>query len=220
VPLSVRLSRSTRTRAPSGLRVGTYYIYFETLLTERERVMRTDLTLVREPTDRTLPPSIFVRASRPPHRPVAHYDKLRVFSEGDARAVRRVNLPLYLLTSAEVSSLGYPIRFPSQLVVARLLLPKLETSLGIIPFSSEQAVREYRPEDTAVALLRFDRIGARALVERNADWDRNYLTRRIFEESLVERATFVRMSEILPGLPREGDEIPKDVLHRKLRKNR
>jgi hypothetical protein len=182
--------------------------------------MRTDLTILREPSDRALPPSIFVRESRPSHRPVARFEKVRVFSDNDARIIRRARLPLYLLTEEEVSTLGYPIHFPSQLIVARPFLPKVETSLGIIPFFSESAVRDFRPEDTAIAMLRFDRIGARVLVDRNPKWDRSYLVRRVFEESLVERATYVRLPDVLPGLPRIGDEIPRPVLDRKLTRNR
>ncbi|MGD0588928.1 MAG: hypothetical protein ABSA63_09090 [Thermoplasmata archaeon] len=181
--------------------------------------MKADLTLVREPTDRTLPPSIFVPAERPPHRPVGRYIQVRIHSEEDAEAVRRVNLPLHLLTAKRVTDLGYPIRFPTRLVVARSLLPIVESKLGTIPFASENAARSPRPEDVAVAMLRFDMIGARALLDRNPRWELAYLTRRIWEEDLGRRATFVRFFDVLPLVPKEGEALDRASLERKLRKN-
>ncbi|MGC2289366.1 MAG: hypothetical protein WA688_05860 [Thermoplasmata archaeon] len=181
--------------------------------------MRTDLTLVREPTDRALPASVFVPAERPPHRPLARYEKLRIRSEDDARTAQRVNLPLHLLTAANVTALGFPIRFPTRLVVARSVLPLVETALRTIPFASEEAARAPRPEDVAVAMLRVDAIAARALLDRNPAWDPDYLTRRIWEERLDRRATLVRFFDVLPSAPRVGEPIPAADLARKLRKN-
>ncbi|MGP8076162.1 MAG: hypothetical protein ACLP8Y_05460 [Thermoplasmata archaeon] len=181
--------------------------------------MRADLTLVREPTDRTLPPSVFVLAERPSHRPVARYEKIHIRSERDAETVRKANLPLHLLTAKQVTDLGYPIRFPPRVVVARSLLPIINSELGTIPFLSEKAARSPRPEDVAVALLRFDMLGARALLDRNPRWDATYLTRRIWEEDLGRRATFVRFFDVLPRVPKEGEALDRASLERKLRKN-
>jgi hypothetical protein len=181
--------------------------------------MRTQLALVREPSDRTLSRSVFVLAERPPHRPVARYDRIVIRSERDAELVRKANLPICPFTAKWVTALGYPIRFPTRLIIARSLLPIVETNLGVIPFTSEEATRALRPEDSAIAMLRFDRIGARALLDRNPRWDRNYLTRRVWEERLGRRATFVRFFDVLPHVPREGRELDAADLARKLRKN-
>jgi len=181
--------------------------------------MRTDLTLVREPSDRTLPPSVFIHAKRPAHRPVARYERIVIRSEQDAEAVRKANLPVRPFTAKWVTDLGYPIRFPSRLIVARSLVPILDTSLGVIPFASEEAVRAAHPEDAAVAMLRFDMVGARVLLDRNPKWDKDYLTRRIWEENLGRRATFVRFFDVLSRVPREGRELGRVELARKLRKN-
>jgi hypothetical protein len=181
--------------------------------------MRTDLTLVREPSDRSLPPSIFVPEERPSHRPVARYERIVIRSEKDAEIVRKANLPIRPLTSKLVTDLGYPIRFPTRLVIARSLIPIVDTTLAVIPFASEEAARSSRPEDTAVAMLRFDMIGARVLLDRNPRWDTDYLTRRIWEEDLGRRATYVRFFDILPQAPREGHELKPTELAIKLRKN-
>jgi hypothetical protein len=182
--------------------------------------MRTDLALVRDPSDRALSRTVFVPApARPSHRPVVRYEKLVIRSEQDAELVRRANLPVRAFTAKWVTELGYPIRFPTRLIVARSLLPIVETNLGIIPFASEEASRSHHPEDSAVAMLRFDMIGARALLDRNPAWDKGYLTRRIWEEGLGRRATFVRFFDILPRAPREGRELDPVALARKLRKN-
>ncbi|HTT14908.1 MAG TPA: hypothetical protein VMG81_03915 [Thermoplasmata archaeon] len=181
--------------------------------------MRANVSLVREPTDRTLPRSIFVPKERKPHRPCAQYEKVVVRSEDDARIARNANVPLFALDAARVTSLGYPIKFPPLLVVARSVLPLIQSSLTTIPFASEEAARSPRPEDVAVAMLKFDRIGARALVDRNPRWDPLYLTRRIWEENALRVATLVRLFDVLPYLPRDGDAPDRAALERKLWKN-
>ncbi len=180
--------------------------------------MKLESAFVNDAGKHPLPARMTIPLSKPTGRPRLEY-RLRVESEDDARLVRRRGQPLFALTAKEVTKLGYPIRFPSRLVVARSILPLVESSLGTIPFASDEAARSPRPEDIAIAMLRFDMVGARALVDRNPDWDAMYLTRRIWEENLVSRATFVRLFERLPYLPREGETISKAALDRKLRKN-
>ena len=46
-----------------------------------------------------------------------------------------------------------------------------------------------------------------------------YLTRRVWVENLVSRATFVRFFDVLPFLPKEGEAISRKALERKIRKN-
>ncbi len=180
--------------------------------------MKLEPTLLRERGEHPLPKHIGVPIPSPRGRRRHEY-RLRIISENDARTAQRHGLPLHPLTSQQVTDLGYPIRFPTRLVVAQSLLPLVETNLGTIPFISEMAARSPRPEDAAVAMLRFDMIGARALLDRNPKWNRTYLTRRIWEEDLGRRATFVRFFDVLPSLLRVGESLGEGELHRKIRKN-
>jgi hypothetical protein len=180
--------------------------------------MRFEPTLVREDGEHPLPKHIGIPIARARGRPRFEY-RLRINSEHDAETARRHGIPVHSLTAKRVTDLGYPITFPSRLVLATAVIPRVETTLRTIPFVSELAARSPRPEDTAVALLRFDMIGARALLERNPAWNSNYLTRRIWEEGLGRRATFVRFFDILPLTPRVGNSLERAALERKLRKN-
>ncbi len=180
--------------------------------------MRLEPRLIREGGEHPLPKRIAIPVPPPRGRPRYEY-RLRIDSEDDAETAHRHDLPLHPLTSKQVTDLGYPIRFPTRLVVARSLVPLVETTLGTIPFASERAALLPRPEDTAVAMLRFDMIGARALVDRNPKWNRTYLTRRIWEEDLGPRATFVRFFDVLPLVSKEGESMDRAALERKLRKN-
>jgi hypothetical protein len=180
--------------------------------------MKLAPTLLREEGEHPLPKHIGVPVRKPRGRRRYQY-RLRIDSEFDAETAHRHDLPLHTLTAKRVTELGYPVRFPTQLVVAKALLPLLETGLGTIPFASEKAARVPRAEDTAVAMLRLDMIGARALVDRNPEWDPLYLTKRIWEEDLGLRSTFVRLFDVLPLIPREGEPIGRAALERKLRKN-
>lgn len=180
--------------------------------------MKVESAFIRESGEYPLPARIAIPLSKPTGRPRVEY-RLRVESEDDARLVQRRGQPLFALTAKRVTELGYPIRFPTRLVVARSILPLVESSLGTIPFVSEEAARSPRPEDVAIAMLRFDMIGARVLLDRNPDWDSRYLTRRVWEENLVSRATFVRFFDVLPFLPKEGEAISRTALERKIRKN-
>lgn len=180
--------------------------------------MRADVTLVREPTDRTLDPEVFVRSARPFHRPVTRYDRVRIRSEKDVETARRAGVPIHLLLSERVSALGYPIRFPPRLVVPETFRPLVETVLPTLPFASERAARNPRPEDVAVAMLRVDMIGARALFDRNPKWDRDYILRRVWEEGLERRAAFVRFFDVLPSIPKTDQAIGRKALAEKLRR--
>ncbi|MGP8077763.1 MAG: hypothetical protein ACLQD8_03695 [Thermoplasmata archaeon] len=180
--------------------------------------MRLEPTLLREGGEHPLPKHIGIPVAQPRGRPRYEY-RLHIDSEDDAETARRHGVPLHPLTSNRVTNLGYPITFPTRLVVAEAVLPLVDTTLGTIRFVSEVAARSPRPEDTAVAMLQFDMIGARALLDRNPKWDPMYLTRRIWEEGLGRRATFVRFFDVLPHTPTEGESIGRAALERKLRKN-
>ncbi len=88
--------------------------------------MKAESVLFREPGERLLPPNVLVQIRSVRGRPPLEF-RLRVRCPEDVEVLRRKNLPLYLLTSETVTALGYPIRFPPELVVARSLLSALET---------------------------------------------------------------------------------------------
>jgi hypothetical protein len=164
--------------------------------------MRASLTLVREPTDRTLPPSVFVRAERPAHRPILHFTRVRIHSENDVETVRRAHLPVTLFDPAQSEALGYPLSFKPVLFVARSHLDSLETGYRTIPFVDADAARSPRIEDYIVAMLRIDTLGARRIAKENAaKIDPIRLLRRIMVEGVEDRAYRVRLDEFAPGLP-------------------
>lgn len=69
-------------------------------------------------------------------------------------------------------------------------------------------------------MLRFDLIGARAIWDRSQDrLDETYLLRRILEEELERRASFVRFFDVLPGIPKTDFALDRARLERKLRKH-
>jgi hypothetical protein len=181
--------------------------------------MRLEVAAFRDPGEHPLPRSIAVPVPKSNHRPPTEY-RFFARSDADVNALSRHRLPIHLLTAARVSDLGYPVVFPSQAVVAESFRPLLETTLQTIPFVSTEAARSPRVEDTIVALLRFDMLGARAIFDRNRErFDSTYLTRRILEENVERRAAFVRFSDVLPGIPPTSDSMNRDALDRKLAKH-
>jgi hypothetical protein len=181
--------------------------------------MKLATVVLREPGEHPLPRSLAFPVPTPNHRPQTEY-RFRVRSEADVRALQRHRLPIHLLTAKRVSELGYPMVFPSQAVIARSFRPLVEIDLGTIPFVSTEAAASPRDEDVIVAMLRFDMVGARALWDRNRErLDSNYLLRRILEEGVERRASFVRFSDVLAGIPRSPQALDPERLDRKLRKH-
>jgi len=179
--------------------------------------MEATVAFTRTDDDRT--PSVFVPVPVPKGRPRTAFH-LRIRSEADVAVARRSSVPVFLLDARTVSALGYPIEFPSELVLPRWLLSAVTTAFRIIPFRSETAVLRPRFEDVALAMLSVDAIGARAILERNRDAiDPIYLLRRVVQEQVEEKATWVRFFDLVPTLPKVGRPIPKAALARKLRNN-
>jgi hypothetical protein len=141
-------------------------------------------------------------------------------NEADVMVARRYDVPIHAQTAKEVSALGYPVTFPTILVPSRSMVPLLDTSMRMVPFASDEAAKDPRIEDVVVTMLEVDSIGARALLDRNLSRiEGRYLFRRILEEHSERRATLVRFSDVLPGLPRVGESLPANRLLLKLRKN-
>ncbi len=181
--------------------------------------MKAVTTFVRNPNEHPLPPRMIISAPKTRGRPQVEC-RIRIASEDDAKIAARHEVPVSVLSADRVSDLGYPVRFPSELVIARSILSAVETPFRTIPFVSETAARDLRPEDHAVAMLRLDMIGARALVDRNPTWDRPYLARRVFEEHLEWPAAYVRFSDTLPQIPTVPDALDRERLERRLAKHR
>lgn len=191
------------------------YIYLGTMT----YAMRLETTVLRERGEHPLPRNLAIPIPTPNHRPHTEY-RFRVRSEADVRTLQRHRLPIHLLTAERVSELGYPMVFPSRAVIARSFRPSVEIDLGTIPFASIEAATLPRDEDAIVAMLRLDMIGARAIWDRNRErLNPTYLLRRILEEDLERRASFVRFSDVLPGIPPSESALESQRLDRKLRKH-
>lgn len=175
--------------------------------------MDVETAFVRSARDRTLPRSVLVAQERANHRPRTRY---RVVLHGapDVEEARSRGVPVFAIPDSVVTMLGYPMRFPTLLVAPRSLRRALETDLPVIEFLSERAVERPRLEDVLIAMLRFDVLAARALIERNLDLlDTAYLLKRIYQEDLEEEATRVRLQDFL-ALPPKGEPLPKRAMER------
>jgi hypothetical protein len=181
--------------------------------------MDAETVLVRNPRDRRLPRSLLEPERRENHRPRVRY-RLVLHDAGEAEEARAHGIPVYAIPDSVVTMLGYPMRFPTLLVVPRGVRAAVTTELPIIEFVSDRAVAHPRLEDVFVAMLRFDVLAARALIQRNVEWiDRDYLLKRIFQEDLEEEATRVRLQDFLP-LPPKGEPLPRRALERAASANR
>jgi len=180
--------------------------------------VKLDVAILRSPGERGLPRELLVREPRPAHRPQERF-AIRVRTPGDVERLRAVDLPLFLLREDDVTMLGYPVRFPPIVVAARTLEPALRSALRVLAFASEEAARHPRLEDIVVAMLKFDPLGARALLERNRDLlELRRLTKRIYQEDLEQVAASVRFQDVL-DLPGTEDAPARASIDRLLRAN-
>ncbi|MDE1821857.1 MAG: hypothetical protein KGJ23_12395 [Euryarchaeota archaeon] len=162
--------------------------------------------------------AILVLEERPPHRPVSRY-RLQLESQEDVDRARAEGFPVYLLTSRLVTMLGYPISFPSRLLVASVLTSAVSTPFARSEFLSSSALLRPGVEDIVVALLKFDVLAARAVFLRNRDLlDDRRMLKRILQEDVEEEATLVRLHEQLPFVP-QGRMLDAAGLQRHDRSN-
>lgn len=180
--------------------------------------MRLDTALVRGDTDRAIPTSILRTEAKKPHRPRSRY-RLVIRDANDAQIAKRENLPVFPIRDDMVTMLGYPMRFPTIIVVTRSARSAIESDLLVVEFLSERAVSNPRIEDIMIAMLRFDPLAARALIHRNLDLvDKTYLAKRIYQEDLEEDATRVRLHELVPFSP-VGAALPAPAIDKVDRAN-
>ncbi len=165
--------------------------------------MFVEETFRRNRWEKAATPSIFVREPKSSHRPPTRYPSVRLRSKTDVETARKVGLPLSLLEPQRVERLGYPLSFRPRLLVLRSLRPLVETNYRIIPMADPEAARNPTLEDTIVAMLAIDVLGARRIaVERRRELDPVRLLKRVLAENLEGRAYEVRLDEFAPGLPK------------------
>ena len=180
--------------------------------------MDLDTTLVRTNADRAIPTVILRTEGKKPHRPRGRY-RLVIRDASDAHIARREGLPVFPVRDEMVTMLGYPMKFPTIIVVPRAARSAIESHLPVVEFLSERAVYNPRIEDIMIAMLRFDLLAARALIHRNLDLlDARYLAKRIYQEDLEEDATRVRLHELLPFSP-VGEALPAQAIDKVDRAN-
>ncbi len=171
--------------------------------------MQADVALIREPSDRALPESVFPRPGRPAHRPVVRFRSIRIRTTDDVRTARRAGLALSLLDPGQVERLGYPLSFRPRLMVDRLMVPLVRSTFPILPVSDPQAARSPGLEDLVVAMLAIDSLGARRIAKAHrSSIDPVRLLKRILAEDQERRAFEVRLDEFAPGLPKLPGVLP------------
>jgi len=173
--------------------------------------MWLDAKLIRSNREKSIPKALLRREERESNRPRSRY-RLVIRDAEDAQLAKRHNLPVLPIRDDMVTMLGYPMKFPTILVVPRALRSAMESNLPVIEFLSERAVINPKIEDIMIAMLRFDPLAARALISRNLDLvERTYLAKRIYQEDLEEDATRVRLHELLPFSP-VGAALPAQAI--------
>jgi hypothetical protein len=168
--------------------------------------------------DKSIPVAILEVEGRKPHRPRNRY-RLVIRDDNDARIAKRAKLPIFPIHDSMVTMLGYPMRFPTLIVVPTTARSAIQSDLPVVEFVSGRAVSNPRIEDIMIAMLRFDPLAARALICRNLDSvDKAYLAKRIYQEDLETDATRVRLYELLPFSP-VGEALPAHAIARVDRAN-
>ena len=181
--------------------------------------MKIEGRLHREMNERPLPREMLDRPRRARGRPRVQY-RPRVRTAQDVRRLRRHRIPVYLLTSEEVTARGYPVRFRPWLVVPGPLVDQLATDFRVLPVRDGEALREPGAVELVTLLLRFDPLAARVVAVRNRRrLDPNELYRRIRNEGLERPATRVRLQEFAPALPKVGEALPLEELRWVVRNN-
>ena len=180
--------------------------------------MQLETTLIRSDKDKGIPTAILRTETKKPHRPRNRY-RLFIRDVNDAQIAKRKNLPVFPIRDEMVTMLGYPMKFPTIIVVPRAARSAIESHLPVVEFLSERAVYNPRIEDIMIAMLRFDLLAARALIHRNLDLlDARYLAKRIYQEDLEEDATRVRLHELVPFSP-VGEALPAQAIDKVDRAN-
>lgn len=168
--------------------------------------------LYREAGERPLPSVAFVPRVRSRGRPRVEF-RPKVRSAEDVELLRRHHVPAFLLTSEQITQLGYPVRFQPWLVVPEGLAGKFASEFRLLPVKDEDGLREPGIVELVAMLLRFDPLAARMVAKRNrAKLDPNELYRRVRNEGLERAATKVRLQEFAPAIPKVGVALTRDEI--------
>ncbi|MDE1835071.1 MAG: hypothetical protein KGJ23_00475 [Euryarchaeota archaeon] len=174
--------------------------------------MRLATTLVHSPKDRHVPRALVLPERRPAHRPHRTF-RLRIRTIEDAREAGRAGLPVHAIPPEVTAAWGFPRSGGTWLVVAKGLVGLVGTSFPVLALRSEEAARRPTLEDLVVVLLMREPLLARALAMRHRKFlhpDR--LLKRILQEDQERSATLVGLQELVPGLPRVGESLPRSSL--------
>jgi hypothetical protein len=174
--------------------------------------------LQRGPTDRALPPQIFVPIRKAPRRPKISY-RLSIGGPSEVRVVRRRGLGVFLLTADVPTRYHYPMEFPPVLFVDRRLTGLIDSPLRVVPFRAVEMLQDPPFEALVTMMLRVDEIAARVILVRNPRVDRDMLTRLIIGERLEKAATLLRLQQFAPGVPVVGPQMPISAIREQDRKN-
>lgn len=180
--------------------------------------MQVGAVLQRSPRDRPLPADVFPRVRAAPSRPHLTY-RVRIRGAPDVDVARRRGLGMYLLTHDVPTRAHYPMRFPPVLVVDARLTGLLDTTLRVVPFRAPEVLQDPPFEALVAMMLRVDEIAARVMLVRAPSVDPMWLTRFIVGERLERPATFVRLQEFAPGIPKVGPAMPIAAVREQDRKN-
>jgi hypothetical protein len=174
--------------------------------------VQLETRILREPGERPLPRRMLQAEARSRGRPRAQYRPV-VRTPRDVDQLRRRRLPVFLLTSEQVSRSGYPVRFAPWLAVPERLHGQISSSYRTLPVRDEESLRAPGVVELVAMLLRFDPLAARVVASRNrARLDPDELYRRVRNEGLERAATRVRLQQFSPSIPRVGPMLPMDEL--------
>ena len=176
--------------------------------------MDLSVRVVKPASDSRPPGGTLVRSRPRPGRPRQEYS-LRLCSRAQVLWARSVAVPVHLVTSELAGIFGFPMTFPDVLVVWSGIRPAIETSYRVDPFESRNAAMSPRVEDLVVSLLHVDPWAARAVALRNRSLIApTRLLARVITEGRGREATEVRLQDVAPSLPMEGDAPPRHVVDR------
>lgn len=169
--------------------------------------MERRLEFFRVTGERALPTHLVEPVKRRGGRPKRAV-QVRVRSPQDVETLRRRKLPLFLLSSDEVTAEGYPIIFEPRLVLPESMVSQVHTTLRLLPVRNEATARDASLETLATVMLRVNTLAARALLERNRPRVRpGELYRAVMNEGLARAATKVRFQDFAKELPLEGPQL-------------
>lgn len=176
--------------------------------------MRLETVLTHEPGNRHVPRGVLVPLARGSHRPRMMF-RCDIRGPGDVEKLRKLGLPIHLVTPDVTACYGYPIAFPAVLVTSEMAARSMNSIYPVQTFQSAIAARDPRLEDLIIVMLRVDPLVARGIAVHHRQFiDPNRLLKRVFQENVEDVATLVRLQDMVPALPISGEQLPRKALTR------